>query len=196
MVVSIIVWLLVAAVIAWITSILWQHPHGCIMDGAIAVVGMFAGWAIYGAVVGTPQLLELSFFSLLSGIALAVIALAVARAWRREEEAETEPLERVEGWEREDARPRPEKPLSEREPEEVGEGRLPDERPRDEREEDELPREKPMIGTPPQEPMIEHEPGDVNQSNRPTDGSPGPEEIPEQEEPETQRDEETPPPRA
>ncbi|MFW5866812.1 MAG: hypothetical protein ACOCX2_03285 [Armatimonadota bacterium] len=195
MVVSIIVWLLVAAVIAWITGVLWRHPQGCMMDGMISVLAMLTGWVIYGAIVGSPQLLELSIFSLLSGIVLAVIALAVVRAWRLDEEAQTRPVEEAEGWEAEDARPRADKPLSERDPEDVGEGRLPEEETREEREDAETPPEKPMVSAPLDEPMIEHEPRDADTHERPDDGSPGPEEIPEQEEPETPRDDETAPPR-
>jgi len=195
MVVSVIVWLLVAVVIAWITSVLWQHPQGCIMDGVISVIAMFTGWVIYGAVVGSSQLLDLSFFSLLSGIVLAFIALAVVRAVRTEEESETEPLRTPEGWEPEDAPPAPKEGLSKRRPEDVGEGRLPDEEPREEREEGELPPEEPMVERPPKEPMIRHTPRDVNMHDRPDDGSPGPADIPEREERETPRDEDTPPPR-
>jgi uncharacterized membrane protein YeaQ/YmgE (transglycosylase-associated protein family) len=186
MVWSIIIWLLLGAVFAWITSVVWRHPHGCIMDGAISVTGMIAGVLIYGAVVGSAQLLEVTGFSILAGVVTAFIALAVTRAVRRDVEAETKPLEKAEGWEREDAPPEPEEPLSEREPEELGEGSP---------EESETVSEEPMIDTPPQEPMVEHEPRNVPTENRPDDGSPGPEEVPEQEEPETPRDEETPPPR-
>jgi hypothetical protein len=114
-----------------------------------------------------------------------VVALAVVRAWRTDVEAETEPAEEAAGWEPEDAPPAPKEPLSEREPEDVGEGTLPEE---------ETP-EEPMVSAPPDEPMIEHEPRNVDTSNRPDDGSPGPEEVPDQEEPETPRDEGTSPPR-
>lgn len=129
MVWSIIIWILLGAVIAWITSVLWRHPHGCIMDGLISVVAMVTGVILYGAIVGSAELLELTVFSLVSGVALALIALAVARAWRRDVEAETEPLEEAEGWEREDAPPAPDEPLSEREPEDIGEGTLPEDTP-------------------------------------------------------------------
>ena len=127
MVWSIIIWLLLGAVFAWIASVVWRHPHGCIMDGLISVLGMFAGVIIYGAVVGSPELLEVTGFSILSGVIMAFVALAVTRAVRREVEAETEPsAEEAMGWEAEDAPPEPEEPLSEREPEELGEGTLPE----------------------------------------------------------------------
>jgi len=122
MVWSIIIWLLLGALVAWITSTLWRHPQGCMMDGLVSVVGMVTGVILYGAIVGSAELLELNIFSLLSGVAVAFLALAAVRAWRRDVQAETEPLENAEGWEPEEAPPKPDKPLSERDPEDVGEG--------------------------------------------------------------------------
>jgi uncharacterized membrane protein YeaQ/YmgE (transglycosylase-associated protein family) len=107
MVVSIIVWVLVGAFIGWITSVLWKHPQGCIMDGIIAVLAMVAGVIIYGAIAGPGELLDLSVFSLLAGAVLAIIALAVVRGWRTGVEARTVPPGEAEGWEHGDAAPTP-----------------------------------------------------------------------------------------
>jgi uncharacterized membrane protein YeaQ/YmgE (transglycosylase-associated protein family) len=107
MVVSIIVWVLVGAFIGWITSVLWKHPQGCIMDGIIAVLAMVAGVIIYGAIAGPGELLDLGVFSLLSGAALAIIALAIVRGWRTGVEARTVPPGEAEGWEHEGAAPTP-----------------------------------------------------------------------------------------
>ncbi|HCA46121.1 MAG TPA: hypothetical protein DEP45_01830 [Armatimonadetes bacterium] len=113
MVVSIIVWVLIGACIGWITSVLWKHPQGCVMDGIIAVLAMIAGAIIYGAIAGPGELLDLGVFSLLSGIVLAFIALAVARGWRTDVEARTVPPGEAEGWEPEDAPPAPTRHLRE-----------------------------------------------------------------------------------
>ncbi|MFO8079388.1 MAG: hypothetical protein R6V07_03680 [Armatimonadota bacterium] len=169
---SIFAWLLIGAFLGWITSVLWRHPQGCMMDGVVAIVAMIAGALIYGAIVGSEQLIELTGMSLLAGVLLAVIALAVVRGWRTDVEAETEPADEAAGWEPEDAPPAPTEPLSEREPEDVGKGTMPEE---------ETPQE-PMVQDVPDEPMVEHEPRNVDTSNRPDDGSPGPEEIPDQQE--------------
>ena len=126
MVLSIIAWILIGVVIAWMTSVLWQHPQGCIMDGIISVLGVVAGVIVYGAIVGSDQLLELDFFSIVAGVVTAFVALAITRAVREDVEAETEPADQAEGWEHEEAPPEPEKPLSERDPEDVGEGTLPE----------------------------------------------------------------------
>lgn len=197
MVWSIIIWVLLGAVIAWATSVLWRHPHGCIMDGIISVLGMIAGVIVYGAAVGSPELFEVTIFSIIAGVATAFVSLAIVRAVRRDLEAETEPsAEQAAGWEREEAPPEPEEPLSEREPEDLGEGRLPGEVPPSEREEPRTPPAEEATGHPLDEPMVEHEPRNVPTENRPEESSPGPEEVPEQEERETPRDEETPPSRA
>jgi uncharacterized membrane protein YeaQ/YmgE (transglycosylase-associated protein family) len=108
MVWSLVVWALIGAFVGWLTSVLWRHPQGCIMDGAVAVVAMVAGAIIYGAIVGSPQLLELTLFSLLSGVLLALVALTVVRAWRTDVEARTKPAAEAMGWEREEAPPAPE----------------------------------------------------------------------------------------
>jgi uncharacterized membrane protein YeaQ/YmgE (transglycosylase-associated protein family) len=193
---SIIVWILIGAVIAWITSVLWRHPHGCVMDGVISVVGVIAGVLVYGAIVGSAELIEVNIFSILAGVVVAFVALAITRAVRRDVEAETEPSgEQAAGWEAEEAAPAPDKPLSERDPEDVGEARLPDEKPPSERE-TETPPEHQMTEHPPEEPMVEHEPRHVDTEHRPDDGSPGPDEVPDQEERESPHDEDTPPPRA
>jgi|LSQX01.1.fsa_nt_gb uncharacterized membrane protein YeaQ/YmgE (transglycosylase-associated protein family) len=118
MVVSIIVWVLVGAFIGWITSVLWKHPQGCIMDGIIAVLAMVAGVIIYGAIAGPGELLDLSVFSLLAGAVLAIIALAIVRGWRTDEEARTAPPGEAEGWEAEDAAPAPRRHLRELEDDE------------------------------------------------------------------------------
>ena len=183
---SIFAWLLIGAFLGWIANVLWRHPQGCVMDGLVAIVAVFAGVIIYGAIVGPPELLNLTPLSLFAGVFVALIALAVVRAWRTDVEAETVELEEVEGWEPEDAPPAPEEPLSERESEDAGEGRV---------SEEEMP-ERPMVRDVPDEPMIEHEPRNVDTSNRPDDGSPGPAEVPDREEPESPRDEPTAPPRA
>lgn len=169
---SIFAWLLIGAVLGWIASILWRHPQGCVMDGAVAIAAMVAGALIYGAVVGTPQLIALTPMSLLAGVLLGIIALAIVRAWRTDVEAETLPRGEAAGWEPEDAPPAPKQPLSEREPEEVGEGTRPEE---------ETP-EKPITEGVPDEPLVEHEPKETQRGPRPDDGSPGPEEIPDQQE--------------
>lgn len=126
MVLSVIAWILIGAFIAWLTGVLWSHKQGCIMDGLVAIVGALAGTIVYGAIVGSAELIELTFFSILAGVVTGFLALAVVRAVERDIEAETEPAAEAEGWEREDAPPAPEKPLSERDPEDVGEGTLPE----------------------------------------------------------------------
>ncbi len=181
MAVSIIAWILIGAFLAWITGVLWSHKQGCIMDGVVAIAGVFAGTIVYGAIVGSEQLIELTFFSILAGVVTGFAALAIVRAVERDVEAETEPsAEEAAGWESEEAPPELDEPPSEREPEDLGEGGLSEQ----------------GSGHPPEEPVVDHEPRNVDTENRPEDGSPGPEEVPEQEEPETPHDEDTPPPRA
>lgn len=125
MVISIISWVLIGAFIGWLSSVLWQHPQGCIMDGIVSVVAMLTGVILYGAIAGGPELVELSVFSFISGALLAVLALAVVRAWRTDVEARTVPADEAVGWEPEEAPPAPEEPLSEQAPEDVGQGTLP-----------------------------------------------------------------------
>jgi len=118
MVLGLISWALLAAFVAWITGVLWRHPQGCIWDGAISVVGMFAGVIIYGVVMGGEHLLELHVFSVLAGVLTALLALAVSRGFQTEEEAVVRrTLCAPTGWEEEEAPPRPTQTLSEIEPE-------------------------------------------------------------------------------
>lgn len=98
-------------------SVLWRHPQGCLWDGAIGVIGALVGVLAYDAAAGEENLLVVSGFSVLAGIAGAMVAIAIARGVRRSEMAEeTAPSSgEAAGWEAEDAPPAPEEPLSERE---------------------------------------------------------------------------------
>jgi hypothetical protein len=116
-------WVVIAAIVAWITGILWRNPRGCLVDGALSLVGMFVGVIAYGLIAGSPQFLEMSFFSVAAGVIVAVLALVIGRAATRAQEARTEAESSAaaEGWEAEDASPAPEEPLSERPREEAEE---------------------------------------------------------------------------
>ncbi len=130
MVWSLIVWIVVGVIVAWFTGIVWKHPQGCLMDGSIAILGALAGVIVYGAIAGPDTLLDVSWISLVIGILTAVLALAISRALGKTdspgEVVETRDPEEAMGVEPEDAPPKPEKPLSEQPPDELGQGELPD----------------------------------------------------------------------
>ena len=79
-------WILIGAIVAWLVNILWRHPQGCVWDGAVAIVGALTGAIVYGAIAGVDRLLAIDIFSLIAAVLVALLALAVTRAFRPEEE--------------------------------------------------------------------------------------------------------------